>query len=70
MSTQPPPMRGYFGVGADKLAPAQASRLAAILPSPLKWKAATPGPYVRKRSRRIGAASGTVRREGLAACIR
>ena len=62
--------RRYFGVGADRLTAAQASRLAAILPSPLKWKAATPGPYVRKRSRRIGAASGTVRREGLAACIR
>ena len=62
--------RRYFGVGADKLTAAQASRLAAILPSPLKWKAATPGPYVRKRSRRIGAASGTVRREGLAACVR
>ena len=62
--------RRYFGVGADKLTAAQASRLAAILPSPLKWKAATPGPYVRKRSKRIGAASGTVRREGLAACVR
>ncbi|MBI1408300.1 MAG: monofunctional biosynthetic peptidoglycan transglycosylase [Caulobacter sp.] len=62
--------RRNFGVGADQLSPAQASRLAAILPSPLKWKAAKPGPYVRKRSRRIGAASGTVRRDGLAACVR
>ena len=62
--------RRYFGVGADQLTPSQAFRLAAILPSPLKWKAATPGPYVKKRSRRIGAASGTVRREGLAACVR
>ncbi len=62
--------RRYFGVGADQLTPSQAARLAAILPSPLKWKAATPGPYVRKRSKRIGAASGTVRREGLAACVR
>jgi monofunctional biosynthetic peptidoglycan transglycosylase len=62
--------RRYFGVGADKLTPSQAARLAAILPSPLKWKAVTPGPYVRKRSKRIGAASGTVRREGLAACVR
>ena len=62
--------RRYFGVGADQLTAAQAARLAAILPSPLKWKAATPGPYVRKRSKRIGAASGTVRREGLAACVR
>ncbi|WGM37787.1 Biosynthetic peptidoglycan transglycosylase [Caulobacter sp. NIBR1757] len=61
--------RRYFGVGADQLTASQAARLAAILPSPLKWKAATPGPYVRKRSKRIGAASGTVRREGLAACV-
>jgi monofunctional biosynthetic peptidoglycan transglycosylase len=58
-----------FGVGADRLTPAQAARLAAILPSPLKWKAAKPGPYVQRRSRRIGAASGTVRRDGLATCI-
>jgi monofunctional biosynthetic peptidoglycan transglycosylase len=61
--------RRNFGVGADKLTPAQAARLAAILPSPLKWRAAAPGPYVKKRSRRIGAASGTVRREGLADCV-
>ena len=61
--------RRYFGVGADRLTPAQAARLAAVLPSPLKWKAAQPGPYVKKRSRRIGAASGTVRRDGLAACL-
>lgn len=61
--------RKNFGVGAADLSPAQAARLAAILPSPLKWKAAAPGPYVQKRSRRIGAASGTVRRDGLAGCI-
>jgi monofunctional biosynthetic peptidoglycan transglycosylase len=59
----------WFGVSASKLTNAQAARLAAILPSPLKWKAAAPGPYVRKRSSRIGAASGTVRRDGLAGCI-
>ena len=61
--------RKNFGVGAADLSPAQAARLAAILPSPLKWKAAAPGPYVQKRSRRIGAASGTVSRDGLAGCI-
>jgi monofunctional biosynthetic peptidoglycan transglycosylase len=61
--------RKNFGVGADKLTTAQAARLAAILPSPLKWRAAKPGPYVKRRSRRITAASGTVRRDGLAACI-
>ncbi|WP_346764952.1 monofunctional biosynthetic peptidoglycan transglycosylase [Caulobacter sp. 602-2] len=59
----------YFGVSAAKLTPAQSARLAAILPSPLKWKAVKPGRYVQKRSRRIGAASGTVRRDGLAACV-
>ena len=64
-----PAARRYFGVGADKLTTVQAARLAAILPSPLKWKVVKPGKYVAKRSRRIGAASGTVRREGLAACV-
>jgi monofunctional biosynthetic peptidoglycan transglycosylase len=58
-----------FGVGADRLSAAQAARLAAILPSPLKWRAAQPGPYVRKRSGKIKAAAGTVRREGLASCV-
>ena len=58
-----------FGVGADRLSPAQAARLAAILPSPLKWRAAKPGPYVQRRSGRIGAAAGTVRRDGLADCV-
>ena len=61
--------RKNFGVGADKLTPTQAARLAAILPSPLKWRAAAPGPYVRKRSGRIGAAAGTVRREGRDDCV-
>jgi monofunctional biosynthetic peptidoglycan transglycosylase len=61
--------RKNFGVGADKLSAAQAARLAAILPSPLKWKAAKPGPYVKRRSGRITAAAGTVRRQGLAACV-
>ncbi len=44
----------YFGTDAAHLSNLQASRLAAILPDPLKWKAASPGPYVQKRSRRIG----------------
>ncbi len=61
--------RHYFHEGADRLSPEQASRLAAILPSPLKWKAADPGPYVRKRTGRIDARSGTVARDGLAACV-
>jgi monofunctional biosynthetic peptidoglycan transglycosylase len=61
--------RTYFKVGADRLTQQQSSRLAAILPSPLKWKAVNPGRYVKKRSSRIGKASGAVRRDGLAACV-
>jgi monofunctional biosynthetic peptidoglycan transglycosylase len=59
----------YFGVSADKLSATQAARLAAILPNPLKWRAAKPGPYVKRRSGKITRAAGTVREEGLAACV-
>jgi monofunctional glycosyltransferase len=59
----------YFHTSARALTPAEASRLAAILPSPLKWKAADPGPYVIRRTGRIDARSGTVERNGLAACV-
>ena len=58
-----------FDKPARNLTVAQAARLAAILPSPLRWRAARPGPYVARRSRSIGAATGTVRREGLASCV-
>jgi monofunctional biosynthetic peptidoglycan transglycosylase len=59
----------YFHTGARSLTPEQASRLAAILPSPLRWKAQGAGPYVRRRTGRIDARSGTVERGGLAACV-
>jgi monofunctional biosynthetic peptidoglycan transglycosylase len=59
----------YFRIPASRLDPAQAGRLAAILPDPLKWKAAQPGPYVRRRTGRIEARSGTVARDGLADCV-
>ncbi len=62
--------RRYFHEGAGELSDAQASRLAAILPSPLKWKAVGAGAYVRRRTGRIDARSATVRRDGLAACVR
>ncbi len=61
--------RRNFGVGADKLSPAQAARLAAILPSPLKWRASRPGPYVQSRARHIQGAAWAVRRDGLDACV-
>ena len=59
----------YFGVSAAKLTQAQSARLAAILPSPLKWKVIKPGKYVAKRTKKIGKASGAVRRDGLADCL-
>jgi monofunctional biosynthetic peptidoglycan transglycosylase len=61
--------RHWFDKSADELTPREAARLAAILPSPRRYKAASPGPYVRRRASRIQAAMGTVRNEGLAACV-
>ena len=58
-----------FHVSAAQLNPAQAARLAAIIPKPLAWKAARPGPYIQKRQGRITAAAGTIRRDGLADCV-
>ena len=45
--------RAYFSQDADQLSPAQAALMAAVLPSPHKWSAKKPGPYVRKRMKRI-----------------
>ena len=61
--------RYYFRADADNLTTEEASRLAAILPSPLKWKAAAPGAYVRRRTDRIDVRAGTVRRDRLADCV-
>jgi monofunctional biosynthetic peptidoglycan transglycosylase len=60
----------YFHTSAAKLSRAQAARLAAVLPSPLRYQAVQPGPYVARRSRRIGAAAVTVRETDLSACVR
>ena len=61
--------RHWFGKPAAELTAAEAARLAAILPSPRRYNAASPGPYVRRRASRIQAAMGTVREQGLAACV-
>ena len=61
--------RHWFGKDADELTAREAARLAAILPSPRRYKAASPGPYVRRRAGRIQAAMGTVRNDGLNACV-
>ena len=59
----------WFGKSAADLTPREAARLAAILPSPRRYDAASPGPYVRRRASRVQAAMGTVRNDGLAACV-
>jgi monofunctional biosynthetic peptidoglycan transglycosylase len=58
-----------FGKSAARLSPAQAARLAAIIPKPLAWRASAPGPYVRKRSGTIVARAGVVRRDDLDSCL-
>ncbi|HWF78825.1 MAG TPA: monofunctional biosynthetic peptidoglycan transglycosylase [Caulobacteraceae bacterium] len=59
----------YFHVSARSVSPAQAARLIAILPSPLKWQVIDPGSYVRRRDARIGKGEGAVAREGSADCV-
>jgi monofunctional biosynthetic peptidoglycan transglycosylase len=58
-----------FHTSAARLSSAQAARLAAIVPKPLAWKAARPGPYIKRRSGSISRNAGVVRRGGLAACV-
>lgn len=45
--------RAYFSCDAKALTAQQAALLAAILPSPHKWSAVTPGPHVLHRQTRI-----------------
>ena len=59
----------WFGKSAKDLSAREAARLAAVLPSPRRYNASSPGPYVRRRASRVQAAMGTVRNDGLAACV-
>lgn len=59
----------WFHKSAENLTAREAARLAAILPSPRRYRAADPGPYVRRRASRIQAAMGTVREAGLDRCV-
>lgn len=57
----------YFGKPAASLSAAEAARLAAVLPSPKRYSAEAPGPYVRKRQAWI---EGQVRQLGGAGYLR
>ncbi len=59
----------WFRKSAADLTASEAARLAAVLPSPRRYQAASPGPYVRRRAGRVQAAMGTVRNDDLAACV-
>ncbi|MET0138385.1 MAG: monofunctional biosynthetic peptidoglycan transglycosylase [Sphingobium sp.] len=60
----------YFNHGADRLTPAEAGRLAAILPLPKKRAAVAPTGFTRRYGNTIARRIGVVRREGLDACLR
>lgn len=62
--------QAYFHKSAARLTPAQAARLAAILPNPDDWNAARPGPYVAKRSAKLKGRLGVVRRDRLDVCVK
>jgi monofunctional biosynthetic peptidoglycan transglycosylase len=62
--------RTYFGTSAAALSQSEASRLAAILPNPHKWKAARPGRYVARRAARLDVRSAMVVRDRLNACVK
>ncbi|MEQ1708305.1 MAG: monofunctional biosynthetic peptidoglycan transglycosylase [Terricaulis sp.] len=61
--------RARFNVSAADLTPLQAARLAAVLPSPNRWRADNPGPYVRRRAATIVERARVVRNERTAACV-
>jgi monofunctional biosynthetic peptidoglycan transglycosylase len=61
--------RGRFGKSASDLSKQEAALLAAVLPSPNKWRAVNPGPYVRLRAATIRKRMDVVRNEGLDQCV-
>ncbi|MEO1100740.1 MAG: monofunctional biosynthetic peptidoglycan transglycosylase [Pseudomonadota bacterium] len=60
--------RVRFGKSAADLTEREAALLAAVLPSPNKWRIDPPGPYVNQRAGTLQARMRVVDGEGLAAC--
>jgi monofunctional biosynthetic peptidoglycan transglycosylase len=50
--------QAFFRRPAARLTAAQAARLAVVLPNPLEWSAASPGPYVQSRAELIRRRAG------------
>jgi monofunctional biosynthetic peptidoglycan transglycosylase len=45
--------RSFWGKDASRLSSAESARLAAVLPSPVRYSVARPGPYVQRRANAI-----------------
>ena len=45
--------RSFWGEDASRLSPAEAARMAAVLPNPRRYSVARPGPYVQRRANAI-----------------
>jgi monofunctional biosynthetic peptidoglycan transglycosylase len=60
----------YFNTGAASLTPAQAARIAAILPQPIKRNAAKPGRFVKRYARNIERSARYIGKEGIDGCLR
>ena len=58
-----------FGKSAADLTEREAALLAAVLPSPNKWRVDPPGPYVSKRAGTLQARMRVVQSQGLAVCV-
>jgi len=61
--------KARFGKSAASLTPEEASLLASVLPSPNKWRAVNPGPYVRARAATIRKRMNVVQNEKLDVCV-
>ena len=58
-----------FGKSAKDLTKHEAALLAAVLPSPNKWRVVNPGPYVRSRAATLRGRMDQVQRDGLDRCV-
>jgi len=59
----------YFDHSAARLSPGEASRMAAVLPSPKRRAVINPGGFTRRYGNTIRARIGVVRRDGLDGCV-
>lgn len=60
----------YFGHDASQLTPAEAGRIAAVLPLPKRRAAIAPRGFTRRHGKAITRRAGVVRNDGLDRCLR